>query len=619
MSLTRTVISKPVRLQALQRQIVRLQSRLSLLRQRSHRYAWLRLGLFGGGLLASGLLFYFLGGWFFGLGLLVTLLCFGLAVYYHRQIDWSIARHEGWLSLKATQIARMQLDWERLPLESWRRPRYDHPFEADLDLIGEESLHRLLDTAVSAQGGQLLREWLTTPVPDFEQIARRQRLVRELIPLSLWRGKLVLNGTLAAGSRKMWDTQRLLAWLEHPGPVSWLRAGLLLSSFLIGLNLLLFFLNRLGYIPAFWQFTGVLYFAFLWLFSGRLQPLFAEAIALQEALQQLLAIFRQLEGSTYRQTPHLKALCAPFLAQAQRPSTHLTYLNRAVLAAGLRGNPIVWLLLNAVFPWDFYFACRINRYKEAMAVHTPAWLACWFELEALSSLANLAYLNPDYTIPHLVETPSPAQPVFQTQGIGHPLLPDSERVCNDFTITGLGEMILITGSNMAGKSTFLRTVGLNLALAYAGGPVNARYLHTHLFRLFTCIKVSDSVTNGISYFYAEVKRLKALLVALEADHPLPLFFFVDEIFRGTNNRERFLGSRAYLHHLVGQHGVGLISTHDLELARLAEQNPQLKNYHFRDEVQGDQMIFSYTLHSGPCPTTNALKIMQLEGLPVDDL
>jgi DNA mismatch repair ATPase MutS len=111
--------------------------------------------------------------------------------------------------------------------------------------------------------------------------------------------------------------------------------------------------------------------------------------------------------------------------------------------------------------------------------------------------------------------------------------------------------------------------------------------------------------------------LKALLLALEADHPLPLFFFVDEIFRGTNNRERFIGSRAYLHHLVGQRGVGLVSTHDLELARLAGQNPQLKNYHFRDEVAGDRMVFSYTLHPGPCPTTNALKIMQLEGLPVE--
>jgi hypothetical protein len=240
LSQTHSHISKSARQQALQQQMARLERRLAGLRQRSHRYAWLRLALFGGGLLGSGLLFHFFGGWLFGLGLLLTLLLFGIAVYHHRQIDESIARHEGWLRLKATQVARMQLDWERLPLESWRRPNYEHPFEADLDLVGEEALLRLLDTAVSAQGGQLLWEWLTTPVPDFEQIQQRQERVRELIPLSLFRGKLILNGTLAAGSRKMWDSERLLAWLAEPAPISWLRAGLLFSSFFVGLNLLSF-------------------------------------------------------------------------------------------------------------------------------------------------------------------------------------------------------------------------------------------------------------------------------------------------------------------------------------------------------------------------------------------
>jgi DNA mismatch repair ATPase MutS len=159
-------------------------------------------------------------------------------------------------------------------------------------------------------------------------------------------------------------------------------------------------------------------------------------------------------------------------------------------------------------------------------------------------------------------------------------------------------------------------VGINLALAYAGGPVDAGFFQARLFRLFSSMMVSDSVTNGISYFYAEVKRLKTLLSALESDHPLPLFFFIDEIFRGTNNRERFIGSQSYVQALVGQHGVGLISTHDLELARLAEQFSQVTNYHFRDDFAAGQMVFDYVLRPGPCPTTNALKIMQMEGLPV---
>jgi DNA mismatch repair ATPase MutS len=162
----------------------------------------------------------------------------------------------------------------------------------------------------------------------------------------------------------------------------------------------------------------------------------------------------------------------------------------------------------------------------------------------------------------------------------------------------------------------LKTVGVNLALMNAGGPVNAHSFSARAFRLFACIGVSDSVTDGISYFYAEVKRLKALLAELEREHPLPLLFCIDEIFRGTNNRERLIGSRAFVSALAAKHGVGFIATHDLELAKLAEQSRLVRNYHFRDHFDAGRMVFDYALRPGPCPTTNALKIMQLEGLPV---
>ena len=189
-------------------------------------------------------------------------------------------------------------------------------------------------------------------------------------------------------------------------------------------------------------------------------------------------------------------------------------------------------------------------------------------------------------------------------------------MCNDFCVDARGEVDILTGSNMSGKSSFLRTLGVNLCLAYVGGPVNATAFTVSPFRLFTCIKVSDSVTDGISYFYAEVKRLKALLDALQQQNTLPLFFLIDEIFRGTNNRERLIGSRAYIQALVSQNGVGLIATHDLELVRLADELPQIKNYHFEEQIVDRQMIFDYKLRPGPSPTTNALKIMAMEGLPV---
>ncbi len=213
-------------------------------------------------------------------------------------------------------------------------------------------------------------------------------------------------------------------------------------------------------------------------------------------------------------------------------------------------------------------------------------------------------------------TGAAASACFRAQGLGHPLLPAERKVVNDFALQQTGQMVIITGSNMSGKSTFLRTLGVNLCLAYAGAPVNARRLQTGLFRLFTCIRVNDSVTEGYSYFYAEVRRLKALLNALQQEG-YPLFFLIDEIFKGTNNRERLIGSRSYLHALVGKRCLGAVSTHDLELVRLADELPGVANYHFREEVRGGEMVFDYILRPGPCPTTNALKIMQQEGLPIE--
>jgi DNA mismatch repair ATPase MutS len=277
---------------------------------------------------------------------------------------------------------------------------------------------------------------------------------------------------------------------------------------------------------------------------------------------------------------------------------------------------LIALVLNTLMPWGLFFSYVLDQLRAALARRAPVWLDTWYELEALSALANFAYLNPDCTFPQLHT--SPAEPGFAAHGIAHPLLATADKVRNDFTFAQLGSIVILTGSNMAGKSTFLKALGVNLALAYAGGVVDAHQLDTILFRLFTCIKVSDSVTNGVSYFYAEVQRLKALLTVLETPHPLPLFFAIDEIFRGTNNRERLLGSRAYIHALINQRGVGLIATHDLELVKLADTLPAIRNYHFRDDIVAGRMVFDYLLRPGPSPTTNALKIMHSAGLPIDE-
>ncbi|NWJ96458.1 MAG: hypothetical protein HXX20_11810 [Chloroflexi bacterium] len=607
-----------VRLHVLENQINRLEKRLTRLSATSNRYSWTRLGLF---LVEVGLTiaaFYFGGSWIGSLGIVVSLVVFNVVAYYHRRVDQSITRHKIWLKLKTTQVARLKLDWIALPAMPILAPsKSDHPFETDLDLTGERSLHRLIDTALTQEGSQRLKDWLLDIHPNLPLIQHRQILVQELAPLTLFRDKLRLNATLASGQvAEQWEGKKLLDWLSKHIPNKSLLQTLRLLSGLALVDIVLFLLSFSGIFPNyFWLLSFVVYVGVFQVQASSTAALLEEAYTLRDGLIRLRAVLKYLETYHYGRHSNLKKLCEPFLDRTKRPSAQLKRISRVADGAILQKNAPLWIVINAIVPLRFYLAHRLNFCKAQVATLLPGWLEVWFELEALNSLAEFSYLNPDYIFPEVVPDDKPL--VFQAAALGHPLILQEQKICNDFTLNQSGEIVIITGSNMAGKSSFLRTLGTNLCLTYAGGPVNAGSFQTSLFRLFTCIKVSDSVTDGFSYFYAEVKRLKALLDELERPDPLPLFFLIDEIFRGTNNRERLIGSRSYLRALVGRNGVGIVSTHDLELVKLAEEIPRIQNFHFKETVLEGRMVFDYKLRPGPCPTTNALKIMRLEGLPVD--
>lgn len=635
---------KERRLHALQRHILHIKANLNRLQQQSGRWSWARGVSFLAAIGLSSLALFSVGAWLFWLCLLGLGALFVGCVMVHGRYEQSSARHQLWQQIKREQIARMTLEWSAMPPARHAAPDYAHPFEADLDLVGDRALHRLIDVAATAEGSARLRGWLNDIEPDRNRILQRQQLVHEWRPLARLRTKLMLHGRLAAAAvaaqtsagsplestsatPPKWETAQLLAWFTQDADGAVLYRWLIILGALAGINALLFLLDWLAGAPPLWLYTfGVyvllsLYAGTMAAHSGSEKDVFRQAAQLKEILARLTEVFRQIETFSFRGAPHLAALCRPITQAEQRPSRYLRQLAWITSGTGVRGNPFIGLALNAIVPWDIYFAWRLAQCKTAMGHHMPHWLDVWHELEALNGLANLGYLNPHYTFPTLLETPyGESGALLNVAQMAHPLLPDvgaaTPKVRNDFAFDQLGKLVIITGSNMAGKSTFIKALGVNLALAFAGGPVDAAALQTVSFRIFTCIKVSDSVTNGISYFYAEVQRLKALLDALQAPHPLPLFFAIDEIFRGTNNRERLQGSQAYARALTNKNGIGFISTHDLELVKLADDNPLIANVHFRDDVDGERMIFDYRLHPGPCPTTNALKIMRAAGLPI---
>jgi len=597
-------------------QIERLNGRLSHLHHRSDTVSRWRLAVFliGGAIAVT--VFLKLGAWQWALVSVAVAVPFFALVAVHRRLETAVNQYEKWRGIKQTHLARIRLEWDALPPAAPIAPALaDHPFALDLDLIGDHSLHRLMDTAVTVEGSERLRDWLlATAPPAAEVLIERQTAVSELRDLPHFRDKLQLQAALVADEdedSEKWVGRQLLDWLDGQTAVPSLKPALFALIPLSAVTIVLFLLNIAGEIPPYWVVSWLLYVAISVAQMRKVGDMLKEAFFLQDGVAQMTAVFQFLEQYPTKTGTALAGLCAAFVG-GKRPSALLRQIRQVVSGASLQRNPIVWFSLNAVIPWDIFFAHKFNVAKLELGDRLPIWLDRWFELEALNGLATFAHLNPSVTWPTISETSVSA---FTVEAIGHPLIPAAERVCNDYALADLGNLDIITGSNMAGKSSFLRTLGINLAMAYAGGGVMASRLETRPFRLYTSMRLNDSVTSGYSFFYAEVRRLQALLAALE-DSGQPLFFLIDEIFRGTNNRERFIGSQAYARALLGKNGVGLIATHDLELARLAEGDGAVTNYHFRDDVIDGQMEFDYTLRNGACPTTNALKIMELAGLPV---
>ncbi len=596
--------------QSLRRRVERLEQRLVRLQDLNRRFSWYRLGAFCLGVICVWLAAVNLSSRQTWLVVLGAVLFFAGVVALHRRLDGWTARFTIWKDIYAGQLARLCLDWGHISAAPLPPSQARCSLDIDLDLTGPRSLHQLIDLAVSQEGSQRLADWLRQAHPDPEQIVERQQIVREMAALPRFRQRLLLNLRLI--SAEQLKGERLMQWLAVDYPSARLKWLLLIGGALAALNALLFGLNLSGKMPAYWPVTLVIYQFFYFANVGLLGGFLDAVVRMDSELDKFRALLRHLETYPYGHKEHLARLCAPFRDPRRRPSAQLRRIKWVTAAAGLRMNPIVGFLVNLVLPWDFTFAFLAGRLRQQASQSLPVWLETWYQLEALCSLAGFAALHPEYTYPEIAPS---VQPVFRATALGHPLILAEHKVCNDFAIPGMGEVNLITGSNMAGKSTFIKTVGINLCLAYAGGPVNAASLCCAPLRLHTCIRITDSISDGFSYFYAEVKCLRHLLEELRSDDPLPVLYLIDEIFRGTNNRERLLGSRAYIQALAAAPGCGLIATHDLEMAGLAGQNPHVKNFHFRDEVQDGRLVFDYKIRPGPSPTTNALKIMAMEGLP----
>ena len=536
---------------------------------------------------------------------------------YHNRLESRLHRLRLWKQIKLVHLARLRLDWQHIPSRPSSAPE-QHPYANDLDLIGPHSLLHLLDTTVSSHGQARLVSWLLEQPPGPDQWLLRRRLVQELIPRSLFRDRLGLEAQLI-GEQEI-NGQRLEAVLHHavgfPHLTTVLAIQTLLAAATIGLGLG----ALLNWLPNYWMWSFAAY-ALVYLQTDQGEELLEHAVGVHFELEKLGAVLGFVERHARPGHAALADLWAPLLKPGVNPPQLVRQAARTLHAISVKAHPVIHLIVNAVCPWDLWFTYRLRRIQAQVEAHLPTWMDRLAEVEAASAIATFASLHPSYHWPDPLTTDprrNGAQVRLSAKGLAHPLIPEAHRVPNDLTLETLGTVLLLTGSNMSGKSTFLRTLGINLCLAQAGAPVCASLFEWTWARLSTCIRVDDSLEAGLSFFYAEVKRLKSLLDATTDRSRAPVLFLIDEIFKGTNNRERLIGSRSFISALSQGNGFGLVTTHDLELTDLDKTVPGLRNAHFQETVAAGALQFDYKLRPGPCPTTNALRIMELEGLPVSE-
>jgi len=538
------------------------------------------------------------------IALVVAAPAFLALVVSHEGVARRLARARRRVAFYESALARVQ--GEATGGETGERfAGQTHPYAADLDLFGRGSLYERLCAARTHAGQDTLAAWLLASSAPAE-VRERQEAGAELGPLIDLREDLAVLG---AEARQAVDSTALGRWVGAPPVVVPRRlrlAGFAASALaLLSLGGWLFD----GFSPFPFYLATALVAVVAWLAGPFSAGVLAGIGRPARDLQTLTEIFDRLVRERFA-SARLMRLHARLSADDLTPTRPIAQLRRWLEVHESRRNvffaPIAFYLL-----WDLHLAAAVEGWRRRFGAAALEWLEVLGELEALVSLGAYAFENPTDCYPVLAEE----GPLLQARGLGHPLLPESRSVRNDIELDAERQMLVVTGSNMSGKSTLLRTVGINVVLALAGAPVRAAFLRLSPLAVGASIRVHDSLQDGESRFYAEIKRIRQVMDI--AKGPVPALFLLDEIFDGTNSAERRVGAEAVVRALLERQAVGFVTSHDLALAEIAESlAPRAKNVHFEDHLEGGRIAFDYRLKPGPVQKGNALGLMRAVGLEV---
>ncbi len=503
-------------------------------------------------------------------------------------------------------LARLEGRWAGAGVSGERFLNPEHPYAADLDIFGSGSLFELLCTARTRLGEDCLAGWLLAPALP-EAIRARQAAVRELAPHLDAREALAVRGDDGPGKLQ---PETLARWGDAPVLLNepWRRGAAPLIA-VLGVAALVFWALSHAWVLA--ALVAVLVLVFEWPLRSRVRQVQRGLDGSLRDLGLLSSLLADLEGATFT-APRLVALQASLSAGGERPSARIGRLQTIAGLLEVPKNPILSLPAAALL-WTTQCAFAAEAWRAVNGPSLRRWIDAVGEYEALTALAGYAYEHPEDAFPEMADTGA----CFEAVGLSHPLLPPEAAVRNAVSLGGAAPgLLLVSGSNMSGKSTLLRAIGVAAVLAQAGAPVRARALNLSPLSVGASLRTQDSLGGGISRFYAEILRLRQIVDIGSADGP-PLLFLIDEILHGTNSHDRRLGTEAIARALVRSGAVGLITTHDLALAALTE-DPALAaaNVHFEDQMTEGRMSFDYHLRPGIVTGSNAIALMRAVGLDV---
>ncbi|MFA8435850.1 MAG: hypothetical protein ACEPOZ_15135 [Marinifilaceae bacterium] len=484
-----------------------------------------------------------------------------------------------------------------------------HPYASDLDIFGPHSLFQLSNRCVTKTGNNTLSEWLSSPATN-DNIMKRQIAVKELSKITDWRQNIIRYGLSL--KLKNDDPEFLINWGSTPSPFhknKILYYSIFVLPVLSSLALVYSFIGSAIPISALVMIhIGIHYLNF-----RKVNRAHDHTSKRGNMLKTYSYIIKQFETQNWN-SKKLKQLQEQLASNDRPTSQKIHQLTRLIELLDQRFNMVVQILFNLLFFYELHLLFRIDKWKQNYGKDIEKWFGVIGEIEALSSFANLSFNHEDWCFPSL----SNQHFEMDMNEAGHPMIDHNLRVCNDYHLKGPGTVHIITGSNMAGKSTFLRTIGVNVVLALAGAPVCAREMNVSNVEVNTSMRIKDSIEDNESSFYAELKRIQQVIEKVNKKENTLLL--LDEILRGTNSKDKHTGSKALIKQLVKYDAVALVATHDLELSVLENELPgNVENRFFDIQIDKDQLYFDYKIQHGVCKTFNAPILMKKMGIDLDIL